>query len=165
VADGDGSEYAAFVQELEKAQEARKTSIEQRGLAVVTTAGAIVALLFGLAGLSIRSSATFTVSHPAAHRLVVGVVLFVVAAALALLTNIPLWYRTADYTKLSQELKGRWKDPSPEANRQVSATRLKTIQFNAGVNTAKAWLLFAAVLAEVAAAAFVAWAIELVVRP
>src|SRR5204863_5652630 len=41
-------------------QDARKVSLEQRALAVITTSGALVTLLFGLAALSSKRAATFT---------------------------------------------------------------------------------------------------------
>ena len=49
--DGGRSIYADFIKEQLDAQEARKVSLEQRGLAVITTSGALVTLLFGLTAL------------------------------------------------------------------------------------------------------------------
>ena len=43
--------YADYIKEQQEAQEARKVSLEQRGLAVITTSGALVTLLFGLTAL------------------------------------------------------------------------------------------------------------------
>lgn len=46
------SVYSDFLAGELAAQDARKASFEQRGIAVVTTAGTLVTLLFGLAALS-----------------------------------------------------------------------------------------------------------------
>lgn len=47
-AERGSSIYAAYVNEQLAAQDSRKTSIEQRGIAVITTSGTLVSLLFGL---------------------------------------------------------------------------------------------------------------------
>ena len=47
--------YGEYIKEQLNAQEARKNSLEQRGLAVITTSGALVTLLFGLTALTCRS--------------------------------------------------------------------------------------------------------------
>ena len=43
--------YSDYIKEQLDAQEARKISLEQRGLAVITTSGVLVTLLFGLTAL------------------------------------------------------------------------------------------------------------------
>ncbi|HEX8117309.1 MAG TPA: hypothetical protein VF521_08555, partial [Pyrinomonadaceae bacterium] len=44
--------YGDFIKDELEAQDKRKASFEQRGLAVITTSGALVTLLFALAALS-----------------------------------------------------------------------------------------------------------------
>src|SRR5215207_5830795 len=81
--------YAKYIDEQTAAQEARKTSLEQRGLAVITTSGALVTLLFGLTALSVRPDSRFVIPDVAAALLVVALAFFVLAALLAIVTNLP----------------------------------------------------------------------------
>ena len=81
--------YADYIKEQVEAQEARKLSLEQRGLAVITTSGVLVTLLFGLTALTVRRAATFDIPNTAAGLLVGALVFFVLAALLAIITNLP----------------------------------------------------------------------------
>jgi hypothetical protein len=73
--------YGAFVDAELRAQDLRKSSFEQRGLAVVTTSGVLVTLLFALAGLSTKSEPTFALPHTTRLWLVSALIVFVIAAA------------------------------------------------------------------------------------
>jgi hypothetical protein len=72
--------YCGLLRDELTAQDARKESFERRGLAVVTTAGALATLLFGLAALSLTGQ-----MHPlprdSKELLVAAVVIFVVVAS------------------------------------------------------------------------------------
>src|ERR1700694_370776 len=94
--DSGASILAAYVQAQLARQDARKTSLEQRGITVITTAGALVTLLFGLAALSTKRAQTFALPAGASYLLVVALVLFFGAALAAILTNVPLEYEEAD---------------------------------------------------------------------
>jgi uncharacterized membrane protein len=88
--DPGSSVLAACVQEQLARQDARKTSLEQRGITVITTAGALVTLLFGLAAFTTKRSQTFALPGGASYLLVAALVLFFGAALAAILTNVPL---------------------------------------------------------------------------
>ena len=62
--------YAALIERELDAQEARKASLEQRGLAVITTAGALTSLLFGLAAFSTTGAHAFVLPASARHLLI-----------------------------------------------------------------------------------------------
>ncbi len=85
--------YDEFVKDELAVQYVRKTSFEQRGLAVVTTAGALATLLFGLAAFA-AAGKTQPLSADAKELLDMAVVVFEVAAVLALGTNFPLPYNS-----------------------------------------------------------------------
>ena len=51
--------YGALLRDEIAAQDQRKASFEQRGLAVIITSGTLVTLLFALAALSTKEKATF----------------------------------------------------------------------------------------------------------
>jgi uncharacterized membrane protein len=98
--------YGAFLDAELKAQDARKASFEQRGLAVVTTSGVLVTLLFALAGLSTEAKQTFALPQNARAWLAAALVAFVLAAAAALATNLPLSYQAVE----ADDVKGRLKE-------------------------------------------------------
>ena len=136
--------YGAFVDAELRAQDARKVSFEQRGLAVVTTSGVLVTLLFALASLSTQSKATFVLPHSARLWLVAALVVFVLAAVAALATNFPLPYEAVT----SDEIEGRLKEPirsEYRAERDVALTRVKALRDAKEKNTTKGKLLFLAI--------------------
>lgn len=153
-----GSEYGEFFKELVAGQEARKTSVEQRGITVITTSGALVTLLFGLVAV-ITKAEGFTLPKASHGPLGIGLMLFVVAAVLGLLTNVPLPYTNVTPESVETAL-DRWNEPPEKAQVRVAATRLKVFKRAQKVNEWKARVLIAAMLAEVAAVCAVAVAVD-----
>jgi hypothetical protein len=147
--DGSGV-YADFISSLLDAESSRKSSLEQRGIGVVTTSGTLVTLLFGLIAV-ITSAKSFTLPGRAHGWLVGAAILFIAAAAVGISTNLPLFYGKMIITE--QALRDAWHDDVPDAQAAVTAVRLKRLDQAHKVNTAKAWALVAAVCTEVAAAA------------
>ena len=73
--------YCGLLKDELAAQDIRKGSFEQRGLAVVTTAGALATLLFGLAAFS-ATGTTRPLPRDTKELLVVALVFFVIAGTL-----------------------------------------------------------------------------------
>jgi hypothetical protein len=69
-----------------------KASLESRGLAVITTSGALVTLLLGLAAL-VTKAQSYTPSLGARLLLIAALAAFLVAAALGIYCNVPRRYR------------------------------------------------------------------------
>src|SRR5215212_326740 len=67
--------YGEFVKDELAAQDQRKASFEQRGLAVITTSGTLVTLLFALSALATKDSQTFALPD-AARRWLNGALVF-----------------------------------------------------------------------------------------
>jgi hypothetical protein len=155
--------YDEYLKEELARQEARKASFEQRGLAVVTTAGTLVTLLFGLSAIATASSRTEPFGQAEKVLLAVAITLFVVSAALALWSNFPMKYRSADAPDMKERLRA---DDSPDgaafAVADLHAEILETAQ---GKNTLKGRLVTCALAIEVAAVAFVSVAIIEVMHP
>ncbi len=129
-------------------QDARKTSIEQRGLAVVTTSGTIVTLLFGLVALLTRGD-NYSMPTEAVLPLSVALFCFAVAAILGVLANAPLKYLNVD---LDEANFWKWWDQSDEdAVQRIAATRLKLFKVAQDRNDWKGQVLIAAVGLEVVA--------------
>jgi hypothetical protein len=159
----DGSEvFGDYVtKELER-QIARKASFEQRGLAVITTAGALVTLLFGLAALSTNHE-TFMLPSTSKVLLLVALGFFIVAIGAALATNVPLVYQNVTPQGLSTAIESRWTESPSAARRTVARTQLKAISSARTVNGVKAWLLFAAITCELCAVSLVGGAMGFVI--
>jgi hypothetical protein len=142
------SVYADFVQEQLKAEETRKTSLEQRGLAVITSSGVIATLGFGSLALAKRGD---RIPLPAggAFLLIAGALALLVAAALALATNAPLRHRAINLARLNESLREHAADDDGIALIRVTATRLGLLGTTRQGNDLKAILCLAAMVAEV----------------
>jgi hypothetical protein len=161
------SVYGEYLKDEIARQDARQSSFEQRGIAVVTTAGTLVTLLFGLAALSTSSARGNPLHHEESVFLAVALVLFFAAGVLALLTNVPLGYAGPDLPDPEKPEKPSFGDrlnADPEDSFQaalyaVADVRLTILASAQKQNGRKGKLLFAALMAEVAAVACVAVAI------
>ena len=147
--------YADYIKGEVEAQEARKSSLEQRGLAVITTSGALVTLLFGLTALTVKREATFDIPTTAAVFLAAALVFFVVAALLALIRNLPRSYAGVTVNALGDAVKNRWDVNEATASRMVALTRLKVLASAKYVNNQKGLALIWAMVAEILAVALV----------
>jgi hypothetical protein len=137
--------YSDYVKALEDAESARKSSLESRGINVITTSGTLVTLLFGLVAVLTAAKAFV---FPAAGRpyLAAAMLLFVAACGLGIVVNLPLFYKETELT--IQELQRVWTWPIAKARSKIAVTRLQTIASARRANAAKAWLLFGAGIAE-----------------
>ena len=157
--------YAVYLKDEIEAQNARKASFEQRGLAVVTTAGALVALLFGLTALSTKAQPTYHLPHSARYFLVAALVFFLLAALAALATNLPLPYEAVKADEIRRRLKEVPVRSADAAELDIALTRVKTLRDAKQKNGLKGWILFAAMALEVVAVALVGIAIWIVISP
>jgi hypothetical protein len=154
-----GPEYSSYYETLVKGQDDRKASLEQRGLAVITTSGTLATLLFGLVALSTKSS-DFRLPVQANGPLAVSLTAFAVAAFLALLTNSPLRYENVRISDPQKELWAHWSKDKDDALQRITATRLKVYRQAQRTNDLKARLLLAALFFEVSAVVGVALAVR-----
>jgi hypothetical protein len=158
--------YHGFLKDAREAQETRKTSFEQRGLAVVATAGTLVTLLFGLTTL-----VTTTGSHPheLGHEervwLAIALALFVASAVGALVTNFPIRYAGVQASAVRGRLDDERFASDESARRDVAKTEVKLLADAQVKNAIKGWFLFAALLLEVGAVFCVGAAILEVIHP
>jgi hypothetical protein len=152
---GGGTLYADFISKQLDEEEKRRTSLEQRGISVISTSGALVTLLFGLAAL-VTGRQGFELPGSARAMLFVALGFFFVAALLAIATNAPLRYvdvRTDDLRRAVEQL---WGDTRADAERRISATQVRVLAETKRLNNLKGKLLLAAMCGEVIAVLFVA---------
>ncbi len=153
--------YEDFLGEQIAAEERRKDTVEQRGLAVITTSGSLVTLLFGLSTYLPRDS-RFAVPATARGLLTTAMVGFLLACVLALATNVPLPYGRLDAAAL--DLPGLVREPEPTARQRVLITRWRLLAGTQHLNDTKAKLLVAAIAAEVLGAVCVALTVASVLQ-
>jgi hypothetical protein len=157
--------YGAYIKDELAGQEARKASFEQRGLAVVTTAGTLVTLLFGLAALSTATAKGSPLLSEEKVWLGVALGLFVISAILALATNFPLKYKGPEIADIIERLKATPEDSLEDAAYAVAEVRGDILLAAQQRNTVKGRFLFAALVLEVAAVGCVGVAILKVIHP
>lgn len=157
--------YDSLLKEKLASEDARKSSLEQRALAVITTSGALVTLLFGLAALSTKREATFDLSDFAETALAVALGLFIGAAVLALRTNTPVDYQEVEADAIQGRINETPPCTSDEAIKDIALTRVDELRSAREKNGEKARQLQWAVGLEVAAVLAVAVAIWDVLAP
>jgi hypothetical protein len=157
--------YEALLKEEIAGQETRKSSFEQRGLAVVTTAGALVTLLFGLAALATKTAHAKPFSTEEKIWLAAALVLFVLSAISVVLTNWPLKYEVANPTNVKERLEESPIDDADTAHKKIAVARVKMLIAAKGKNGWKGRFLFGAMTLEVAAVLCVGVAIFEVINP
>jgi hypothetical protein len=162
VPDRGSAVYASYIDAQVAAEDARKDSIEKRGLAVITTSGTIVSLLFGLVAV-LTGVDKYVLPGGAESWLYAALGAFVVACIGGIATNAPLKYEAVLPERLRSALTGRWEDTPEEADRMVALTELKVLSKASRVNTVKALILVAAVVAEVLAVLFLALAVRIII--
>lgn len=142
-----GPEFAAYVSEQLEAEEKRRTSLEARGLAVITTSGTVVTLLLALAAL-VTKSQDFQLPESAQPWVITAVVSFVAAAALGIAANAPQLYRAVDPRALELIIRERWSVPADDALKTLTATRLADLERAQKANDLKGWALLGAVVSQ-----------------
>lgn len=130
----------------------RAASLEQRAVAVVTTSGVLVSLLFGFSALIKGREVTNLPTAPKAF-LSAALISFVAAAAASLLTIMPRRYQIESDWK---ELLTDWLKSPSNTWIDVLNLRLREISHWERTNNTKAGYLVAAIAAECAGVAFLA---------
>lgn len=157
--------YGEYLKEQLAEEAGRKASFEQRGLAVVTTAGTLVTLLLGLAALSTSAAKSEQLSHAEKVWLGIGFVLFVLSAAAAVLTNLPRKYEVVETDAIEARLEETPVKDAEAARLDIAFTQVNCLKDAKAKNTWKGGLLFAALSCELLAVLCVGIALLEVVGP
>jgi hypothetical protein len=145
----DGNIYAAYIESLFDHEQERKSALEAKASAVITTSGALVTLLFGLVAV-VTKATNFTLSESSRDSLVAAILLFVIAAVLGVLTaNIPVPYGQATFQ--ADQLQQAWSHPASAARENVAKAQLELIPVAAKKNDLKVKLVILATAAELLA--------------
>lgn len=152
--------YLAYINSLIATEESRKTSFESRGITVITTSGTLVTLLFGLVAV-VTGAEKFTLPEGSHGYLVAAVGLFVAAACLGIVTNMPILYPNVSIAQT--DLDNMTTDGVITADVTV-AIRLKSIlDGTRRANTIKSYFLVGATILELAAVVALAIAVSVII--
>lgn len=150
MADTAGDAYAELVKDQLSEQRARKASLEQRAVLVITSSGALVTVVGALSAFVVKAP----IMAPTSAKLLLGLalLLFLVAAVLGIAVNWPRPYAEPAIEWMELLLQdtfwaGRWSVGTSTSAR----ARLDTIRRAQTVNNTKAKCLTAALALEVAA--------------
>jgi fumarate reductase subunit C len=154
-----GTQYSAFIAAQLTEERSTKTSLESRGITVITTSGALVTLLFGLVALATKQAATYTLPDVATYLLVVAALLMTLAAVFGLLTNWALTYVEVTPEGIQDLVDNRdWSAGDEQGMVDVAVTTKVIIEAARVQNGRKAILLRLAMIAEITGVFFVALA-------
>lgn len=134
-------DYDDLLRDELAAEDTRKASLEQRGLAVITTSGALVTLLFGLAVLSTSGKHPVHLSPVANGALGLALGFFVLAALAALFTNQPMDYKQASPKDIADLVNAGVMASPNEARKDVAGARIDELSAARAKNGMKATVL------------------------
>ena len=136
--DTAGTAVKEFIEQELESERTKKSSLEARGLAVITTSGALVTLLFAVAAVVIKSP-HFALPSLARWFLVASSACFVLAASLGIFCNVPNRYLQVDPKSLTVLLtEDIWNEPGVDAQRELTAARLAELSAAQAQNQIKA---------------------------
>ena len=162
--DESSSIYLDFIQRLVDGQEARKESIEKRGLSIITTSATLTTLMFGLVAVFTRVD-DFELPTQANGPIAAAVALLAIAATLGLATNIPLWlYGNVTGSEMRKRIDKEFSETAQSARIRLAATNVEIFDRAKKANGIKAWLLVAAMVSEVGGVGAVAIAASEIVQ-
>jgi hypothetical protein len=139
-----------------------KSSLEQRGVAVISTSGVLVSLLFGLSAI-VTANKDFALPEASRVLLVVALVLFVLAAVGGIVSNSPRPYpqvQTSEFERfVSEQI---WYACPEQTNRQIAEAQVCILKGSRERNKSKARALYVAIITQILAVAVLATAIAII---
>jgi hypothetical protein len=157
-----GNVYVPLIESQLSEEASRKTSFEQRGVAVITTSGVLVSLLFGFAAVVTKSN-TFVLPVPAKDFLVVSLVLFVLAAVAGIISNWPLRYLQLEVSELKRFMEPKiWSGSSETAARRIAEAQVGVLARARRLNFLKGSALLVGMIFEVSAVISLAMAVAFI---
>lgn len=167
LSDRAGAAYSSFIDSQLAEERSSKISLESRGITVITTAGSVVGVLFGLLAV-IGGTTQFVLPEDARPWFAAALFTLTVSAVGGLLVNLPLAYEEADPKALEGLLINpdgswapEWEESIVEGSRRVAQVNIKLLSAARNKNRMKSFLLFSAQIAEVVGVALLAIAVSL----
>ena len=146
-----GDVAGEFISAEIASEEARKSSLESRGLGVISTSGGLVTLLMGLA-VVVTHAVGFALTDSERWLLTGAAGLYVVASGLGIATNWPVPSLRIDPESLVTLLDPTaWNEEASDAKRELAVVRRAQLADAVAWNERKARIVLAAMSFEVAA--------------
>jgi hypothetical protein len=154
-----GDVIAKFLDDQLAEEHARKASLESRGLAVITTSGTLVTLLFALSAL-VTKVESFTLPDPARFMLMYSVGALLVAALSGIYINAPSRSTYVDPALLTPHLSSpHWEAPERDARKAIAVFQLQCLTAAAKGNTRRARVLLVGAVGQAVAVALLGAAV------
>jgi hypothetical protein len=157
-----GKTYAAFVEGEVKAERERRATLDARGQALVTTSGALVTLLGGLAAL-VKPGTVARFGPAVLLTVCLALVLLAAAAACGILAGWNRAYAVATTKTLVEMTRGHWRDDEVDARNNVATVNLRTVGSLREANAFKARWISIGLIVQVSALLVLSAGIVLVV--
>jgi hypothetical protein len=155
---GQGAVYAEFMHDQLTAEETRKVSLEQRGLAVITSSGVLATFGFGALAL-FRQRDALPLPAAAVCLLVGAAAALLVAAVMGLAAHAPMRHRTINPPAMAETMREHWADDDATARARVTSTRARLLESLRDRNDRRALVVLGALAAEVLGVALIAAAV------
>jgi hypothetical protein len=155
----EGPVYASLVSVRLAEEEKRGSSLQARGLAVVTTSGTLVTLLFAIARFGLGSETPTKVPALSRWLLAAAAAAFVAAAVGGLLANLPRVLVRPRLSDLAERIETRWGAPAGSAEKTVALARAYQLRELERGNDGAARAVLGGLAAEVLAIALAAAAV------
>lgn len=150
-----------FLQDQLDSEEKRKQSIEQRGITVITSAGAIATLIFAVSTFVSKITSTANFVREEALPIKLSIVSFLIAAVFGLVVNIPFRYGNISAKSLHEgfmeAVQGKG-GPARYRLRLIAADS-EILRRNQKLNLVKAEVLLAGFLFEIIGIGLLVWAV------
>lgn len=157
-----GKAYAAFIESELKAERDRRAAYDGRGQSLVTTSGALVTLLGGLAAL-VRTPPMVRLPTPASVAVSIALVLFVCAATCGIIAGWNRLYAVATVPTMHRMTSGHWKDDEVDARNNVAGVQLRTLDTLRRANEFKVRWVSVGLIMQASALAVLAVAVTIVI--
>jgi hypothetical protein len=142
-----GSVYAAFIEGELKAERDRRTTLDARGVSVVTTSASLVTLLTAV-GAVVTSEKSFTFPGAALPPLIATLASFTAAVVLGILASRGRYYHVALTETLYGMVTDHWGDDEIDSRNNVAELNIRTVHTLRVGNDNKSGLLTLALSAQ-----------------
>lgn len=146
-----GQALGPLIEEQLASEDARKASLEARGVTLITSSGAFVTVLGAVATLALGKDSAVAVPQLSAVFLTLGLVALFIAAICGVYVNVPQNYGSARAAHLLTLAQTSWDATFDSASQQIAISRAEDLVSARGRNKHKAWVLLVGAAAQVGA--------------
>jgi sirohydrochlorin ferrochelatase len=143
-----GKTYATFIENELKVERDRRTTLDARGLSIVSVSGSLTTILVAV-GAFASGRKDFKLPHVAIVPLFITLGAFVVAAIVGIIASAGRRYQVTTPPALAAMLTNHWQDEEVDARNFVSIQHVKTITSLRSGNRRKELLVITGTLFQI----------------